>query len=383
MTRIGDLLVEYKEKPVADSNLPVLTLTEKNGFVYQSDRFNKRLATEDTSKYKVVRKGDIAFNPYLLWAGALAQNSLAEAGVISPLYPTFHVREGYDPRYVGRLLLSPQLVAAYDGIAFGSVPRRRRSSVKDFLSLPLPEQPPLDEQRRIAAILDHADALRAKRRQALAQLDALPQALFHKMFDGARDVTVPFGKVAEVQGGLQVSGKRKACPVEVPYLRVANVHRRRLELGEVKNIRVTEAELKRTQLRDGDLLFVEGHANPDEVGRVAMWSGEIDLCVHQNHLIRGRVDVGQLLPGFALAWLNSRWVSSYFRRAGKTTSGLNTINTSQVRAAPMAIPPLEDQQQYVYQEARVNDCRRRGELALAQADEMFSSLQALAFRGEL
>lgn len=106
MRTVGDLLTEFSERPHGDQDLPVLTLTERQGFVLQADRFNKRLATEDTSGYKVVRRHDIAFNPYLVWAGAVARNTIVDAGVTSPLYPTFRVREGHDPGYVARLLLT-------------------------------------------------------------------------------------------------------------------------------------------------------------------------------------------------------------------------------------------------------------------------------------
>jgi type I restriction enzyme S subunit len=173
VTCVGDLIEEFKERPRADEDLPVPTLTERNGFVLQSERFKKRLATDDTSNYKRIGRDDIAFNPYLLWAGAVAQNTIVDSGVISPLYPTFRVRQKMDARYVNHLLLSPRMVSAYDGIAFGSVPRRRRSSVTDFLGLAVPPPPPLDEQRRIAAILDQVDAIRSstvRMREANAEL---------------------------------------------------------------------------------------------------------------------------------------------------------------------------------------------------------------------
>ncbi|WP_258934725.1 hypothetical protein [Nesterenkonia pannonica] len=142
--RIGDVLEEFKETFGASTDdAPVLTLTEHNGFVPQEERFNKRLATTDVSRYKVIRHEDFAFNPYLLWAGALAQNDRFDVGVISPLYPTFRVRDGFDSSYLRHILLSPSMVQKFDTIAFGSVPRRKRSSVKDFLNLQLPAVPPL------------------------------------------------------------------------------------------------------------------------------------------------------------------------------------------------------------------------------------------------
>ena len=63
--KIGNVLVEFKLSPVENHEYEILTLTEKNGFIRQVDRFKKRLATEDISKYKVVERNTIAFNPYL------------------------------------------------------------------------------------------------------------------------------------------------------------------------------------------------------------------------------------------------------------------------------------------------------------------------------
>ena len=132
------------------------------------------------------------------------------------------------------------------------------------IQIPLP---PLAEQKRIAGILDAADALRAKRREALAQLDTLLQSTFLDMFGDP--VTNPMGwkvttvdRIGSTQGGLQVTSKRRSLPIERPYLRVAkndNVFRGFLELDEVKTIRLTEAEELRTSLEYGeDILIVEG-----------------------------------------------------------------------------------------------------------------------------
>lgn len=155
--------------------------------------------------------------------------------------------------------------------------------------------------------------------------------------------TVALGDCGAVQGGLQVSSKRTGLPLSRPYLRVANVHRGRLNLGEVKMIDATQAEVERTELQVGDLLFVEGHANPQEVGRVASWDGSIPRCVHQNHLIRFRPNPEVLLPEYAVRWFNSPAGAKHFQRSGKTTSGLNTISASTVRSAPTLLPPLDAQ----------------------------------------
>jgi type I restriction enzyme, S subunit len=259
-----------------------------------------------------------------------------------------------------------------------------RNVVTDLV-IPLP---PLPEQCRIAAILDKADALRTKRREALAQLDRLAQAIFVEMFgDTATNPKAwpmaSVGEVADVQGGLQVTSARKNLPVEIPYLRVANVYRGRLQLDEVKTIRATASEVARTKLVPQDMLVVEGHGNPEEVGRGALWDGEIEECVHQNHLIRVRFDSSKVAPAFACEYLNSPGGRQHLLRAGKTTSGLNTISVSNVRTVPIALPPLVAQKAFEQRLGEVGQLKTVHQAAFETTDALFTSLQHRAFRGEL
>ncbi len=248
--------------------------------------------------------------------------------------------------------------------------------------------PPLEEQRRIAAILDQAETLRTQRRTALALLDSLTQSLFLDMFGdpvvnskGWSMSTI--GDLAEVQGGLQVTSARKNLPVEVPYLRVANVYRGVLNLSEIKTIRATPTEIQRTTLVNNDLLVVEGHGNPNEIGRAALWNGEIEQCVHQNHLIRARFDCTKVEPVFASEYVNSPGGRQHLLRAGKSTSGLNTISVSNVRETPIALPPLPLQQTFATRIASIEALKATHRRALAALDALFASLQQRAFTGAL
>ncbi|MFG6104863.1 restriction endonuclease subunit S [Leptothoe sp. EHU-05/26/07-4] len=192
---------------------------------------------------------------------------------------------------------------------------------------------PLEEQRRIATILDKADAVRRKRQEAVRLTEELLRSQFLEMFGDPVNnpkgwEVLPLGEISKVQGGLQVTSKRKPNPLEVPYLRVANVYRDRLVLDEIKMIRVTPSEIKRTQLEKGDLLIVEGHGNSEEIGRSSVWDGSISNCTHQNHLIRVRVNPTKAEPNYVSAFLNSSGGRRQLKRFGKTTSGLNTISAS-------------------------------------------------------
>ena len=181
----------------------------------------------------------------------------------------------------------------------------------------------------------------------------------------------------------QVTSTRKDLPREVPYLRVANVHRGRLLLDEIKLIRATPAEVTRTSLRYNDLLVVEGHGNANEIGRSALWNGHIAECVHQNHLIRVRFDLSIVVPFYACEYLNSAGGRQHLLRAGKSTSGLNTISVSNVREAPVALPPLPLQQTFAIRIQSVEALKTTHRAALAELDALFASLQHRAFSGAL
>ena len=228
-----------------------------------------------------------------------------------------------------------------------SLPSLKLSTLK-AATIPLP---PLEEQRRIVGILNRAAKIERLRQQAACRLREFIPALFIKMFGDPVENPMGWdhallGDLSEVQGGLQVTKKRSMHPLETPYLRVANVLRDRLDLNEIKTMRITEKEFERVRLRHGDLLIVEGHGNASEIGRVAMWDGRIGGCVHQNHLIRVRPDRSVILPEFACAYLNSSSGRQHLLRSGKTTSGLNTISTSNVKSCVILVPPIDQQRRY-------------------------------------
>ena len=248
------------------------------------------------------------------------------------------------------------------------------------LEIPLP---PLNEQRRIAHILNRAARIERLRAQAATRLRGFVSALFIEMFgdpieNPARWERRQLGNVSEVQGGLQVSKKRAVHPMEKPYLRVANVLRNQLVLKEVKRIRLTEMEFARVRLRRGDLLVVEGHGNAAEIGRTAIWDGSVQDCVHQNHLIRVRPDRSLLISEFSCAYLNSSSGRQHLLRSGKTTSGLNTITTSDVKACAMLVPPLFLQRRY----AKIVESVR-SIAAIAKSGSQTASALAASLMGDL
>ena len=148
--------------------------------------------------------------------------------------------------------------------------------------------------------------------------------------------------IAAVKGGITKGQKRRPgeATLEVPYLRVANVQRGYLDLEHVKTIRATAAEVDDLRLEPGDVLFNEG-GDRDKLGRGWVWSGEIANCIHQNHVFRARL-VGEFRPRF-LSWYANSNGQAYFFGEGKQTTNLASINMTKLKALPVPVPPLAEQ----------------------------------------
>lgn len=273
----------------------------------------------------------------------------------------------------------------FDRDAQGVAQKNLSAGYVRSLEIPLP---PLSEQKRIAAILDKADAIRCKRQQAIQLADDFLRTVFLDMFGDP--VTNPkgwevreIGDLCDVQGGLQVSKKRAGLPVTAPYLRVANVLRNRLDLTEIKEIELLGSEYRRVKLMPDDILIVEGHGNANEIGRCAMWKGEIDGVVHQNHLIRVRVKSKDVNPRFLSDYINSSGGRAQMMRASNTTSGLNTISTGVVRSTGVIVPPKDLQDTYALIVEKTNSNLLRQNLAQVLISESVFSLSQKAFSGQL
>jgi type I restriction enzyme S subunit len=150
----------------------------------------------------------------------------------------------------------------------------------------------------------------------------------------------------EVVGGIQKTPHRAPKANHYPYLRVENVQRGRLDLTRIERFELQPAELERWRLRSGDLLVVEGNGSETEIGRCAIWSAEIENCVHQNHIIRCR-PLGPTRSRFTLLFLNSPSGMARMRELAITTSGLYSLSVGKIRGLKYPLPPLDEQRRIV------------------------------------
>lgn len=253
------------------------------------------------------------------------------------------------------------------------------------LEVPIPS---LEEQERIVArieeLFSELDNGVETLRKTKQQLAVYRQAVYASVYDESD--LCPITDFFDISGGLTKNSKRHELPIKMPYLRVANVYYNQLDLSEIKHIGVLGGEIERTLLRKDDLLFVEGNGSKEQIGRVAIWDGSIEDCLHQNHLIKGR-PTGGMLSQYALYYLISGYGRKQILNVASSTSGLYTLSTNKVRNLKIPFADIDCQTRCVETiEARMSVCdsiEKTVDTALQQAEAMRQSILKKAFEGEL
>lgn len=241
---------------------------------------------------------------------------------------------------------------------------------KVLLDAPL-RLPPVPQQHLIAQILDTLDTAIRETKALIDKLKAIKQGLLHDLLTRGIDANgqlrppqseapqlykesklgwiprkwevIPLGCCADIASGVTL-GRTLNSPVaiELPYLRVANVQDGYLALGEIKTVSILPSELNRFALKVGDVLMNEG-GDFDKLGRGAVWEGQIEPCLHQNHVFRVRCDDSKLLPAFLAAYSSSVRGKTYFVQASKQTTNLASINSTQLKAFGISCPSVAEQ----------------------------------------
>lgn len=291
-------------------------------------------------------------------------------------------RDVMDQKFAYFLLRTAKVKQVFAQVASGTSDSMKNISQEKLLNIEVPV-PPLVEQRRIVSLLSRATEIRRKADAARAKVRAIVPALFFEMFGDPSSnpkgwPVQPLSELAEIGSGLTKGRKLNgASVVPTPYLRVANVQADHLDLSEIKLIDATGDDWKRCRLEVGDLLMTEG-GDIDKLGRCAMWRGEIDLCLHQNHVFRVRMG-NSVIPNFARAFMQREAARSYFLRVAKRTTGIASINKTQLGQLPVWVPPLPLQTAFVEQAQRLEATTHALDAAATKAESIAAALSAGAF----
>lgn len=284
-----------------------------------------------------------------------------------------------DARYLAYWLRANK--AYLQSLGTGATFKEVSKSVVSRVRVPIP---PLAEQQRIAAILDQADALRAKRRQSLALLDLLSRATFVHMFGdpGTWPARWPMGTIGDTVESVTYGSSARAGSTGVwPILRMGNLTMTgRLDLRDLKYLDLSDKDVPKHTVRRGDLLFNRTNS-PELVGKSAVVQTDMPLA-YAGYLIRVRTTADHTTD-YLSGYLNSRHGKAVLRGMNKAIIGQANINAKELQAIRIALPPTELQQRWSGQVAAIETERSRLEANLATLDELFAPLQSRAFSEEL
>lgn len=177
-----------------------------------------------------------------------------------------------------------------------------------------------------------------------------------------------FEDVVDIQSGITKGRNlvnRKL--ITIPYLRVANVQRGYLDLSEVKEIDIPEEEQDKYHVIKGDLLITEG-GDWDTVGRTTVWCHEWYIA-NQNHVFKGRIIGKEIDPYWLETYMNSPYSRDYFASASKQTTNLASINKTQLRGCPVAIPPSSEANKIMLKLNDFNELFEKLKLQLQSAQQ--------------
>jgi type I restriction enzyme S subunit len=257
--------------------------------------------------------------------------------------------------------------------------------------------PPLAEQKRIVAKLDALNANSARARTELTRIETLvsryKQAVLSKAFSGELTSAEVSKWAPYTLGDLAVDlryGTADKCtyaPDLTPVLRIPNVANGRIDLSDLKHASFNEKELRKLALLEGDLLIIRSNGSLDLVGRSAVVDAAAAGMLFAGYLIRVRLDLTKAMPSFIQNWMQSFAVRRTIEDAAKSTSGVNNVNSQQLQALQLKLPPLEEQHEIVRRIesafAKINRLAKEAKRALELVGRLDDAILAKAFRGEL
>lgn len=350
----------FRPSDWSEHGTPIVRIAQMTGSLDGCDRYLGVIPEQF-----VIGNGDLLFS----WSATLS-TQIWNRGVAFLNQHIFKVvpRAGNDLAFLHHLLDYRLLHLA--GQSHGTTMRHitRADLLPHEVNVPL-----VLEQRQIGSILDTIDEAIRKTEQIIAKLGQVKQGLLHDLLTRGIDdngelrdptrhpehftdsslgrmprrwVLSRLAEIADVRTGIAKNSNRVTRDASsVHYLRVANVQDGFLDLSDMAMIDVSKTDVDRYRVLPGDVLMNEG-GDLDKLGRGAIWRGEYDPCVHQNHVFAVRCGPLVLSP-FLNIWTGSAPARRYFMVAGKQTTNLASINKTALGRMPTLVPPLAEQRAIV------------------------------------
>ena len=233
--KLGEVIQSAKSERAGDGDYPVLSITKSDGIVLQTEKFKKRIASQDTTQYRIVRKGQLVQGIHIDEANFGIQD-IIEVGIVSPAYKIWDVNTSIiKPKYLEEVLRSPRSIQYYSSKFNGSIKRRERLSDKDFLEMVIP-CPSIEEQDYVLAVIKKTREIIYRRQHEMLKLDELIKARFVEMFGDFKTNSmgwpvVGFEEIATIDGNMTTDYEKYA---DYPHIGIDSIEK---ETGLLKGYR--------------------------------------------------------------------------------------------------------------------------------------------------
>ncbi|MBI3769703.1 MAG: restriction endonuclease subunit S [Deltaproteobacteria bacterium] len=377
----GDWVESKDQDPHGDVRLVQLADVGDGGYIDKSARFLTSTKAREL-RCTFLKPGDVmvARMPDPLGRACIFPGDPKPSVTVVDVCVIRPDSRAHDPRWLMHCLNASTCRNQIAGFATGTTRSRISRGNLGKITIPIP---PLSEQRRIAEVLDRADALRAKRRAALAQLDTLTQAIFLDMFGDRPPGSNGLKQVCLSDVTTRITDGTHLTPqfVEagVPFIFVKNVRNGVIDFRTDKFI--SEEQFKvlygRCPIEEGDVLYttVGTYGEAASVGTFTKFA-------FQRHVAHLKPDVGKVVPSF-LGTLMQLPIVKY--QADRWARGVAqpTINLKELREFVVPMPRIGQQRDFTRRVAAVEKLKATQRASLAELNTLFASLQHRAFRGEL
>lgn len=290
-----------------------------------------------------------------------------------------------DRNYLAHFLSQPAMVRLAASQATGvNLPRLSPAQLAKF-TIPLP---PLDEQRRIAAVLDTVDGWRRKRLAATSLMNSLNKSIFRQMFGNFSDQSTEWPIVSLgdlIAMGPQNGLYRPSCNYGsgFPIVRIDSFQNGSpIAVDELKRVRIPESDSESYSLHNGDIVINRVNART-HLGKATVVTGLVEKTVFESNMMRLRLDTDRVLPDYVGTALQTPYLKSQIQTAAKDAVNQSSINQKDVKSLRIPVPPITLQQNYIRLRQRTHHLAASGSRSLAELNSLFDTLQSLAFRGEL